>query len=116
MKDEITELMDKQIKTNNDILKTLKALNMHINKVDYTPSQEEEYFCELLKAHSCENLYCEYGIIYNNNSDDGVIDFDLIERMNVDIIEGTITFYSAEECIYIVDLKNGRISCHDGAL
>lgn len=116
MKDEITELMDKSIRVNNNIVKTLKALNMHLNKVNYCPSEEEIFFCELLKAHECKNLYCEYGVIYNNFENDGVIDFDLIERMNVDIIEGTITFYSAEECIYIVDLKNERISCHEGAL
>lgn len=113
MKDEITELMDSSIEINNNIIKTLKALNMHLNKVNYCPSEEEIYFCELLELHECKNLYCDDGIIYNNE-DTNIVDWDTVERFNVDIIEGTISFITSENCMYIVDLIRERISCHEG--
>lgn len=110
--DELIKLINKQIKIDNDMLKILKKLKYD---KEYIPTEEENYIQELLEAFECETMFIDNGIIYCDSSD-YVVDMDIVERMNIDIIEGYITFYTSEDLIYIVDFINKTITIHEGAL
>jgi hypothetical protein len=77
-------------------------------KINYVASEEERYLNTLIKDYECECIFIEYGIIYCLGSNE-VVDMDMVERMNIDVIEGYVTLYTSEDEIYIVDFVNERI-------
>jgi hypothetical protein len=77
-------------------------------KSNYVPSEEERYLQALIEEFECDCIFIEYGIIYCLGSNE-VVDMDMVEKMNIDIIEGYVTLYTSEDEIYIVDFANERI-------